>query len=249
MASSTSLSFLLVLAIISILGVQQVVSQCAATCDPETSTVYWHNSSTTAVRIRATEITVFPVKPDGSILATAYATFSLADVAELKASTAFPNPCLNTGHTIDAVSANGALALALNLSDACCSTSFGTGTLQGNVSRDMITINVTRPDWPSDFHVVLTLSFAHERVTIQYPAEPTILGAYNITYEYVNTPSEFFDLHKDRAQLQTIRHPQNTRKKIATPHSREPKEAKKSPDEKSPCFAFQPHHFASNQII
>lgn len=130
-------------------------------------------------------MTVFPVKPDGSVLLTAYAKFSLSDIAELKASTSYPNPCRNTQHTVATLEADGALALALNLSSACCATTFTTGTLPGNVSRDIIHVNVTRPDWPADFYVLISVSFAASEVTIEYEAEPTIQGAYNITYQCV----------------------------------------------------------------
>lgn len=135
-------------------------------------------------------MTVYPVKPDGSVLLTAYAQFSLDDVAEMKGSTSTPNPCLSTKHTVAAVKADGALALALNLSTACCETTFTTGSLPGNVSRDMIIVNVTRPDWPANFYAQVTVSFAASRVVIENEAEPGIQGAYNITYEYVKEASE-----------------------------------------------------------
>lgn len=182
-----SLALLVVFAILALLSTGSFAFECPVSkCNPDIVPPVWYNTSKSATKIRGPQMTVYPVKPDGTAYSQAYAMFGLHELAESNATEAWPNPCLFQGFTWESAVSAGIISQALNVSEACCETSpVLRGTLPGGVERDYLQINVTRPDWPS-FLLTVTINFAKEKVVIEKPALSNT-DPYNITYKYVTT--------------------------------------------------------------
>jgi hypothetical protein len=173
---------LIVLAVAAAHAVVCPVSTCDS-LDPRLPAL-WLNSTTMNSKFVGPQMTFFPSLPDGRAFEEAFSSIGILHIAELKLSSV--GSCSTPGLTIETAMQTGRVARYLNMSEACCEFSRGEGMLNQNVHLDIITVNITKPDWP-DFSMELLLSMPNDSITFHRPATPEIGTGYDVVYEYVMT--------------------------------------------------------------